>query len=134
MINWNDPKSKVSRHFTVKDVTKGDPKRIPQGLKNRRNAKKLARRLDDVVDEWGKLVINSWNRDSVSNARVGGAPNSQHLYGGAADIKLARATATKQLNFEREMDRTWKGGVGRGIKSGKGFTHLDVGPNRRWDY
>jgi uncharacterized protein YcbK (DUF882 family) len=133
LINWNDPKSKVSKHFTVKDVTKGDPKRIPKGLTNRRNVKKLAKRLDSVVDEHGKLVINSWNRDPASNAKAGGAPNLQHLYGNAADVRLARADATKQRAFERWADGNWKGGVGRGMAK-LGFVHLDLGPNRRWDY
>lgn len=134
MTNWNDSKSKVSKHFVVKNVTNNDPKRIPATLMHKHNAKKLARHLDKVVDKHGKLVVNSWYRDAATNRRVGGAPKSQHLNGGAVDIKLAYANATKQLNFEKAMDKTWKGGVGRGVKSGKGFTHLDIGPNRRWDY
>jgi putative chitinase len=134
VINWRDPESKVSRHFRVKDVTKGDPRRIPPTLKLKGNAKKLAKALDKVTDEHGRLVINSWYRDPTTNARVGGASNSQHLYGHAADVKLAYANAKKQLEFEQAMDRTWRGGVGLGVKSGKGFTHLDLGAQRRWTY
>lgn len=133
MINWNDPKSKVSKYFTVKDVTKGDPKRIPQGIIQKRNVKKLAKKLDELTEEHGKLIINSWYRDPVSNARAGGATNSQHLYGNAADIRLSRATASKQKEFERHLDKTWKGGVGRGM-SKLGFVHVDLGSQRRWDY
>lgn len=134
MINWKDPSSKISKHFTVKDVTKGDPKRIPPSMGLKRNAKKMAKALDKVVEENGRIIINSWYRDPESNRRVGGAPNSQHLQAWAADIKLAYANASKQIEFEKKLDRTWKGGVGRGVRSGKGFTHLDLGPNRRWDY
>ncbi|GAL94822.1 MULTISPECIES: hypothetical protein [Microcystis] len=28
-INWNDPQSKISRYFSVSEVTKNDPRRIP---------------------------------------------------------------------------------------------------------
>lgn len=134
MINWKDPNEKISKYFKVKDVTKGDARRIPATLIHKRNAKKFAKALDKVVEQHGKLVINSWYRDPESNRRVGGASNSEHLHGHAADIKLAYANATKQREFEKALDRTWKGGVGRGVASGKGFTHLDLGPNRRWDY
>ena len=133
MIDWNDPKSRISKHFTVKDVTKGDPKRKPKSLLHRRNAKKLAKKLDALTEEYGKLVINSWYRDPATNDKVGGASNSQHLVGHAVDLRLARATAAKQKEFEKAMDKKWKGGVGRGM-SKLGFTHLDLGPNRRWDY
>lgn len=133
MIKWNDPSSKVSKYFTVKDVTKGDPRRIPATLIHKRNAKKLAKRLDAIVDQYGKLIINSWYRDPDTNARAGGASNSQHLYGNAVDVRLSRANAAQQKAFEKAMDSSWHGGVGRGM-SKLGFTHLDLGPNRRWDY
>lgn len=117
----------------MKDVTKGDPKRIPKGLIHKRNVKKLAKKLDEITEQHGKLIVNSWYRDPVSNAKAGGAPNSQHLVGLAADIRLSRASAAKQKELETSLDRTWKGGIGRGM--GKlGFVHVDLGPNRRWNY
>lgn len=133
MIKWNDPKSKISKYFTVNDVTKGDPTRIPPDRKTRSNAKKLAAKLDKLVEQFGPLQINSWYRDPISNRRVGGAPNSQHLQGWAVDCVLKNGTQNQKRVFEKWCDVNWKGGVGRGMST-KGFVHLDLGPNRRWDY
>ena len=43
--------------------------------------------LQRVRDDWGKpLVVNAGYRCPAHNAAVGGAPNSAHLSGEAADI------------------------------------------------
>lgn len=43
----------------------------------------------------GKILIGSGYRDADRNREVGGVPNSQHLYGQAADIKAYDRTGNK---------------------------------------
>lgn len=130
VTDWNNPKSKVSRHFTVEEVTSGDKRRIPKDEDTKRRIKKLAINLDKLRDRFGKMTINSWYRPEPINAAVGGAKNSEHIRGWAADIEFAK----DQRDVEKWLEKNWVGGVGSGVVSGKGFTHLDLGPNRRWKY
>lgn len=72
------------------------------------------------------LRIVSGLRTPEHNARVGGAKNSQHLYGRAADIPSGYAT----LGQARQAGFT---GIGT---SGGWATHVDVrpGPRTEWRY
>jgi uncharacterized protein YcbK (DUF882 family) len=133
-IDWSDPKSKVSKYFRLETVTSGDPRRMPKGIVVRRNIKKFAAELDKLVDRHGRIKVNSWYRPEPINSAVGGAKNSQHVNGWAADISLEGKNARTQREFEQWLDANWQGGVGRGLAAGKGFTHVDLGPKRRWNY
>jgi uncharacterized protein YcbK (DUF882 family) len=133
-IDWNDPKSKVSKYFRLETVTSGDSRRMPKGIIVRRNIKKFAAELDKLVDQHGKIKVNSWYRPEAINAAIGGAKNSHHIQGWAADISLDGKNSRMQKDFERWLDNNWNGGVGRGQIAGKGFTHVDLGPKRRWNY
>lgn len=133
-IDWKDPKSKVSKYFRLETVTNGDPKRMPKGITVRQNIKKFAAELDKLVDQHGRIEVNSWYRPKEINDAIGGAKNSQHIQGWAADISLEGKNARMQREFEQWLDKNWKGGVGRGQASGKGFTHIDLGSYRRWNY
>lgn len=45
--------------------------------------------LDPIRLEWGQpLVVNSGYRSIELNAKVGGVPNSAHIVGKAADVRL----------------------------------------------
>lgn len=71
------------------------------------------------------LVILSAYRDPVHNARVGGAPLSQHKFGKAFDLRL---------DYDRDMLVGLAKEAGfRGIGLYKTFVHVDCGPSRRWD-
>ena len=72
------------------------------------------------------LHVNSWFRTVEHNARIGGARDSQHVRGLAADVTARGvlpgdvATLAEELGF---------GGVGIYAS----FVHVDVGPaGRRW--
>ena len=131
-LNWNDPTSRVSKYFTVGEVTQNDPRRIPtKGSTVEANILKLARELDKVREKYGPIGVTSWYRPADVNREVGGVSNSQHIQGNAADVY---PKAFNEAQFEREMEATWKGGVGRGQRNGRGFTHLDLGYPRVWDY
>jgi uncharacterized protein YcbK (DUF882 family) len=66
------------------------------------------------------------------------ATHSQHVLGHALDFRIVRAEAERALSplqIERELrdDLAWDGGVGVYLSDGDWFTHMDVGPNRRWN-
>lgn len=131
--NWNDWNSRISAYFTVGEAFQWDPRRRDfADAAIKQSISKLAAKLDPLREKFGPIAVTSWYRDPETNRRVGGVSNnSQHLTGGAADIYPIQYNPQQ---FEDYLDKNWNGGVGYGIASGRGFTHLDLGPNRRWTY
>lgn len=89
------------------------------------NVALLAQRLQVVRDVLGvPVVITSGYRSLQHNARVGGHPDSYHVKGMAADIVVPGVPAVRV----QHVLRNWSGGLG----SYATFTHIDIGPRRRW--
>ena len=86
--------------------------------------------VEAVRAHFGKPVtINSGYRSAAHNRRIGGARNSRHVMGLAADVVVDRGAVSpnKVAQFVETLE---PGGLGRY----KTFTHIDVqGRNRRWD-
>ena len=66
------------------------------------------------------------------------ATHSQHCLGHAFDFRIVlpeESRALSPLEIERELreDLKWEGGVGVYLSDSDWFTHMDVGPNRRWN-
>jgi uncharacterized protein YcbK (DUF882 family) len=82
-------------------------------------------RLRSLCGDRPLRIVSGW-RSVATNAAVGGARASQHLYGRAADITPGYATAAQA----REAGFT---GVG---VLGEWATHVDVrpGPPAEWSY
>lgn len=60
----------------------------------------LLRILQELRDYWGRaIVILSGHRSPSHNAAVGGATDSQHLYGRAADIVVAGIPPQEVANY-----------------------------------
>lgn len=76
------------------------------------------------------IIINSGYRCKTHNTRVGGAKNSQHLYGKAVDI---RVNGMSPRTLEKFADTVFSnGGVGMG---GQNIVHVDTrGHRSRWYY
>lgn len=138
-INWQDMNARVSRYFTVGEVTQRDRRRIPRaGSQEENNILQLAKELDKVRDAWGSPIgVTSWYRPNSPidiNAEVGGVPNSQHISGRAADIYTMDG---RDQDFEHWLDTVaWKDrALGYGVAAGRGFTHVDLRPGHlRWPY
>lgn len=132
-VNWSDFNAKVSKYFTVREVTNSDRRRLPQNDDIKKNIFALAQELDKVREAWGKpLIITSWYRPPAINKAIGGASNSQHIYGKAADIKPTQGNI---YDFQKWLDCVaWKDkALGYGAK--KGFVHCDLRSGRiRWNY
>jgi putative chitinase len=139
-IDWRNPNQRISEYFTVGEVTKGDPERIPSDPYVIRNILLLADELDKARAAWGASIgVTSWYRPLSVNRRIGSGDGSQHVQGSAADVFTYDG---RDREFEAFLDSHWGGGLGYGVKSGLGFTHLDTreggwdkGPGTiRWDY
>lgn len=78
--------------------------------------------------EFGKIIITSGFRTPEHNIRVGGAPESMHMYGQAADIKPANATigeVVEWLNHKHPDD------LGIGVYAT--YIHVDTRKEKaRW--
>ena len=86
--------------------------------------------LQKIRDHFGVAVtINSGYRTSTYNKKVGGATNSQHVKGTAADI-VAKGVDPLTVAQYAEYLMPDSGGIG----VYQTFTHVDVRTNRsRWD-
>ena len=91
---------------------------------------KLVEILQEIRSHFGRAVtINSAFRTAAKNKSVGGATNSQHLYGMAADITVKGVSPSRVAAFaETLLPNT--GGIGiYGT-----FTHVDVrAAKSRWN-
>lgn len=112
---------RISEHFVQEEFqSKGDG--------SVRVEARLVYRLEKLRAICGgrPLRIISGYRDPAHNVKVGGASNSRHLHGDAADIPRGYATVEQA----RAAGFT---GIGR---SGPWATHVDArpGPRREWSY
>lgn len=89
----------------------------------------LVKLLQKIRDNFGKAVtINSAYRNAAYNKKVGGATNSQHTKGTAADI-VVKGVAPKDVAIYAESIMPSSGGIG--LYSS--FTHVDTRAKRsRW--
>ena len=93
--------------------------------------KELINGLEELRKKVGKpLCITSGFRCVVHNKRVGGAPNSQHIYGTAADVRVPQGVTPKRLaELAEEIDVFRNGGIGIYPT----FVHVDVRTQKaRW--
>ena len=99
------------------------------------NMVKVANQLQILRNYIGKpITVNSAYRSQEYNASIGGAKNSQHIMGRAADIvvkgmsPLAVHTTIELLIEKGDM---LQGGLG--LYEKKGFVHYDIrGTNTQW--
>jgi hypothetical protein len=86
----------------------------------------LRRIVGEVAANFGPVTVNSTCRSHSHNARVGGAKQSHHLTGNAADFRISGSTrrVLAYLNAHRSVG---------GLKHyGGGVFHIDTGPRRSW--
>lgn len=121
-----DGGKKLSANFTVREFACSD------GSDAVLVAPRLVMVLQSVRSHFRQPVtINSAYRTPQKNAAVGGAAQSQHCYGTAADITVKNVAPAEVAAYAREIMPDW-GGVG--VYARQGFTHVDVRETRAdWD-
>ena len=85
--------------------------------------------LQDLRDHFGKAIkITSGYRCPAHNATVGGAPNSKHTLGTAADIKVVGVYPQEVYNY---LNTKYPDKYGLGLYSS--WVHVDIREERaRW--
>lgn len=118
----------LTKNFNWSEVDELSPNQIPSNIKT--NAKKLA---DTILQPARDLLnlpihISSWYRNPSHNASVGGASNSQHLYGTAADIYVNEKTGLELFEFFVKNYGNKLGGIGLyyNEKEKGTFIHIDI--------
>jgi hypothetical protein len=87
----------------------------------------LVRYLQRERDLYGSTTITSGYRTPSYNAKIGGVPNSQHVYGKASDTICKNGSPLEVAMTAEAM------GMG-GIGLYSGFTHIDTREGKsRWD-
>ena len=92
----------------------------------RRNIELLALRLERIRAVYGSpIIIHSGYRCDEYNKKIGGARNSRHIHGIAADFSIpgfAAASVSKAVRYLMTTGEIMKGGVGQYPT----FTHYDM--------
>lgn len=112
-------------NFKLEEFDSGDGARLPAAAK--RNIEVLIQQLEVIRQACGNrpIRISSGYRSPAHNAAQGGAPNSQHLQGKAADVKVKgmRPAQVRDV-IKRLMDEGKI--IPGGLKAYKTFTHYDT--------
>ncbi|TIS61862.1 MAG: DUF882 domain-containing protein [Mesorhizobium sp.] len=91
----------------------------------------LVRVLKTIEGHFGrKMIVTSGYRDPSRNRRANGAKNSLHMYCAAADIQLPGVSKWELASYVRSMPG--RGGVGTYCHTES--IHVDVGPERDWNW
>ena len=126
-------KMKLTKNFSKKEFDSKDGSEMPQDVFV--NIQKLANQLQVLRDYLGKQIsINSAYRSPSHNKSVGGAKNSQHLYGKASDITVKEMTP-KQVYDAIEILISNGDMLQGGLGLYNTFVHYDFRGNKsRWDF
>lgn len=100
---------------------------VPPTVEVVRNLRNVANRLQLLRDLLGRPIrITSGYRSIKYNSKIGGAPNSYHIRGMAADFIV---DGMAPIEVQKYLEN-WNGGLGRYPT----FTHVDIREEKaRWN-
>lgn len=123
--HWSkvDPKDWAWPNFSPAEIaSRGDGSiRISRALMDKLQALRTALNCP--------LILNSVYRDPAHNRKVGGAKDSYHMKGLAADVSMANHDPEA---FEAAARKVGFTGFGFYPPKKGNFIHLDIGPSRTW--
>jgi uncharacterized protein YcbK (DUF882 family) len=122
---------KLTNNFSLQEFASKDGAAFPNIVVQ--NLMILAKNLQVLRDELNTGIrINSGYRSPQHNAKIGGAKNSQHTLGTAADIVVSGYTPKQVAEVIERLISEGKMMQG-GLKAYPTFTHYDVrGVKARW--
>jgi hypothetical protein len=110
----------LTKNFKLSEFQLNDP--IPE--KYIGNIKEVATQLQKVRDILGKpIIITSGYRSPAYNKKIGGATNSQHLYGKAADTKMMGINIKEYIAYLIRYTNF------NGFGIANSYVHCDTRPN-----
>lgn len=134
---YTDRNQKISEFFTLADVLRSGGTKfeleeyydLPSGRISAdeivANLSKVCVNVLDVISRnMGKVTVLSGLRPPWYNHKIGGAKNSQHMYGRATDIVVAGHSVLDVKNY---VDANIPAVKGHGYYPGR-FNHVDVRP------
>lgn len=120
----------LTKNFNWTEICSDDLNTVPNQYKQ--NLKKLANDiLQPARDLLGKAInITSGYRSAEHNRAVGGASNSQHIYGNAVDIYVSNMSGLELFDFFVKNFGKKLGGIGLyyNENSKESFIHIDIRP------
>lgn len=122
---------KLTENFDLDEFECKDGSKIPVDVYYRLN--KLAMNLQVLRDYVGKsITINSGYRSPSWNLKIGGAVNSQHMLGNAADIVVDGLTPRQVFDVIEMLQNRGEMTIG-GLHAYNSFVHYDIrGHSARW--
>jgi len=121
----------MTDNFNLMEFASKDGADFPQEVV--KNLYELAKNLQVIRNFYNKSIkVNSGYRSPEHNKSVGGAKNSQHVLGKAADLVIEGITPRELANAIELLIREGKISEG-GIGVYDTFTHYDIrGTKARW--
>ena len=121
---------KLTNNFSLSEFECKCGCKMPAFVKE--NVKELAENLQVLRDVVGRIDLTNAYRCKEHNADVGGATNSQHIKGKAADIKSNTLSPSEIASITDDLMKSEKFKLG-GIGIYNTFTHVDIrGHKARW--
>ena len=121
---------KLTNNFNLSEFQCKCGCKMPEFVKE--NVKELAENLQVLRDVVGRIDLTNAYRCKEHNADVGGATNSQHIKGKAADIKSNTLSPSEIASITDDLMKSEKFKLG-GIGIYNTFTHVDIrGYKARW--
>ena len=121
---------KITNNFSLEEFECKCGCKMPEFVK--KNIIELAENLQVIRDVVGKLNLTNAYRCKEHNADVGGATNSQHLKGKAADVKSKTIKPKDMAQIVADLMKSENFELG-GIGIYNTFTHYDIrGVRARW--
>jgi len=142
MIDWSNPKAKVSKHFTVKETTylpSWDCYHVPSE-EEKKEIIKLAEKMDIIRDRIGKpVIVHVWIRPKKANIpnhpKDGGDYNmfigststkSGHIFGQAVDFHIGGMPDCAEV---RDLIKPWLEELDIRMEDIQGgWIHIDTKP------
>jgi uncharacterized protein YcbK (DUF882 family) len=119
----------ASNNFSIKEFESNDGSKMPAAVK--RNIMQLIEQLEIIRSACGDrpITITSGYRSPEHNSKEGGAKNSQHIKGTAADFKVAGLTPKQVGVIVKNLiqsNQIIPGGLGIYARGRGGWVHYDI--------